>query len=74
MPMGQLYGRICAVLDRQHPRDLFDIKLLLDNEGLSEKIMRGLTHALVSRNRPTHELLEPYLLDQRAAFETNLMA
>jgi predicted nucleotidyltransferase component of viral defense system len=70
VPMGQLYGgKICAALDRQHPRDLFDIKLLLDNEGLSEKIMRGLTYALVSSNRPTHELLEPHLLDQRAAFE-----
>src|SRR3989338_2464569 len=31
-------GKICAALDRQHPRDLFDIKLLLDKEGFSSKI------------------------------------
>jgi predicted nucleotidyltransferase component of viral defense system len=26
-------GKIVAALDRQHPRDLFDVKLLLENEG-----------------------------------------
>lgn len=32
VPSGQLYGgKICAALDRQHPRDLFDIKYLLEN-------------------------------------------
>lgn len=29
-------GKICAALDRQHPRDLFDIKLMLDNEGFTD--------------------------------------
>ena len=29
---GQLYGgKICAALDRQHPRDLFDVKFFLQN-------------------------------------------
>ena len=27
-------GKICATLDRQHPRDLYDIHLLLNNEGI----------------------------------------
>lgn len=32
VPLGQLYGgKICAALDRQHPRDLFDIKYFLEN-------------------------------------------
>jgi predicted nucleotidyltransferase component of viral defense system len=31
-------GKICAALDRQHPRDLFDIHHLLKNEGLTEEI------------------------------------
>ena len=32
---GELYGgKICAALDRQHPRDLFDVHYLLDDEGL----------------------------------------
>ncbi|MGH7808573.1 MAG: nucleotidyl transferase AbiEii/AbiGii toxin family protein [Thermodesulfobacteriota bacterium] len=31
-------GKICAALDRQHPRDLLDIKFLLENEGITEKL------------------------------------
>jgi len=26
-------GKLCAALDRQHPRDIFDIMVLLNNEG-----------------------------------------
>ena len=70
VPLSQLYGgKICAALDRQHPRDLFDVKLLLDNEGFTEEIKRGLLFGLVSSNRPAFELLDPHLLDQRTAFE-----
>jgi len=33
--MGHLYGgKICAALDRQHPRDLFDIHMLFESEGM----------------------------------------
>ena len=50
--IAQLYGgKICAALDRQHPRDLFDIKLLLDNEGFTSEIKRGVIFGLVSSNR-----------------------
>ena len=31
-------GKICAALDRQHPRDLFDIHLLLENEGIKTEL------------------------------------
>ena len=42
VPLGQLYGgKICAALDRQHPRDLFDIKVLLEQEGFSDRIREG---------------------------------
>ena len=35
MSFADVYaGKICAALDRQHPRDLFDIKWLLENEGM----------------------------------------
>jgi len=38
VPIGQLYeGKICAALDRQHPRDLFDVKYLLSTEGFTEE-------------------------------------
>ena len=70
VPLGQLYGgKLCAAMDRQHPRDLFDVKLLLDNEGFTDEIKRGFLFGLVSSNRPTHEMLNPHLLDQRVAFE-----
>ena len=68
VPIGQLYGgKICAALDRQHPRDLFDVKLLLENEGFTEQIKTGFLFALLSSKRPIHELLRPNLIDQRSA-------
>lgn len=70
VPLAQLYGgKLCAALDRQHPRDLFDVKMLLDNEGFTDEIKQGFILGLVSSNRPTHEMLDPHLLDQRTAFE-----
>lgn len=62
-------GKICAALDRQHPRDLFDVHYLLQNEGLTEEIKYGFISALLSHNRPVHELLSPNLLDQKEIFE-----
>ncbi len=70
VPLVQLYGgKLCAALDRQHPRDLFDVKLLFENEGFTDEIKQGFILGLVSSNRPTHEMLDPHLLDQRTAFE-----
>jgi len=67
--LGQLYGgKICAALDRQHPRDFFDVKLLLDNEGFTNEIKSGFLLYLLGASRPVHELLDPGLTDQRAAF------
>jgi predicted nucleotidyltransferase component of viral defense system len=68
--LAQLYGgKLCAALDRQHPRDLFDVKLLLENEGITDDLKRGFLFALVSSNRPTHEMLAPNLLDQKTVFD-----
>ena len=69
--MAELYGgKICAALDRQHPRDLFDVRLLLDNEGLTEDIKTGFLVALISHMRPINELLNPTFINQRNAFDT----
>ncbi len=66
--IGQLYGgKICAALDRQHPRDLFDVKYLLENEGFANEIKKGFLFGLLSSKRPIHEMLAPNLLDQRLA-------
>lgn len=69
VPMGQLYGgKICAALDRQHPRDLFDVKYLIQDQGFDQEIKIGFIFALLSSKRPIREILFPHFIDQRKAF------
>lgn len=63
-------GKICAALDRQHPRDLFDIHLLFENEGISEEIKLGFITLLISSPRPIHEIIRPNLTNQENIFRT----
>jgi len=63
-------GKICAALDRQHPRDLFDISRLFETTGITKEIMQGFIICLLSSPRPIHEMINPNILDQRHAFET----
>ena len=66
---AELYGgKICAALDRQHPRDLFDVYLLFKETGITEDIKNGFIAALVSHMRPMNEILRPHPLDQKSAF------
>lgn len=63
LSFSDLYaGKICAALDRQHPRDLFDVKLLLENEGITDDIRKAFVIYLASGPRPMHELLDPNLI------------
>ncbi|MBU2862516.1 nucleotidyl transferase AbiEii/AbiGii toxin family protein [Reinekea forsetii] len=67
--LADLYaGKICAALDRQHPRDLFDVKWLLENEGLNDEIRKALIIYLASHNRPMAELLRPQIKDISAVY------
>ncbi len=50
-------GKLHAALDRRHPRDLFDIRLLYDNEGLTDELFRTFMVYVASSGRPMHELL-----------------
>ena len=60
LSFNDLYaGKICAALDRQHPRDLFDIKLLLENEGISRELFDTFIVYLISHKRPINEVLDP---------------
>jgi hypothetical protein len=52
-------GKIVAALDRQHPRDLFDVRDLLANEGIDEALRRAFLVYLLSHNRPMAEVLAP---------------
>ena len=71
---ADLYGgKICAALDRQHPRDLFDIKILLEREGITEEIKKAFLVYLASHNRPMHELLQPNRLDLVRLYEEEFL-
>jgi predicted nucleotidyltransferase component of viral defense system len=66
---AELYGgKIVAALDRQHPRDLFDIKMLLAHEGITDDIRRAFVVYLACHGRPMHEVLLPTLYDMRTVF------
>ncbi|WP_105373398.1 nucleotidyl transferase AbiEii/AbiGii toxin family protein [Neorhizobium huautlense] len=61
-------GKLHAAVDRQHPRDLFDIKLLYENEGLTDPLFRTFLVYVASSGRPPHELLQPNRVDVAHAF------
>ena len=63
-------GKICAALDRQHPRDLFDVKQLFENEGIDRDIIKTFLVYLISHGRPMSELLSPVRRDIGNLFET----
>ena len=52
-------GKLHAALDRQHPRDLFDVKYLYANEGITDDLFRAFMVYVASSPRPAHELLNP---------------
>lgn len=52
-------GKIVAALDRQHPRDLFDVRDLLAHEGIGDELRRAFLVYLISHNRPMAEVLAP---------------
>jgi predicted nucleotidyltransferase component of viral defense system len=56
-------GKIVAALDRQHPRDLFDVRELLAKEGLSDELRSAFVAYMLSHNRPMSEVLAPRLKD-----------
>jgi predicted nucleotidyltransferase component of viral defense system len=62
-------GKIVAALDRQHPRDLFDVRALLDHEGVDLDLRKAFIAYLISHNRPMFEVLAPTLkpLDEEHA-------
>ena len=56
-------GKLHAAVDRQHPRDLYDVKLLYENEGLTQDLFHTFLIYVASSPRPAHELLNPNLID-----------
>lgn len=64
LSFADLYaGKIMAALDRQHPRDLFDVHHLLNNEGINDELRRAIIVYLISHDHSPHSLLNPVLQD-----------
>jgi predicted nucleotidyltransferase component of viral defense system len=54
----ELYaGKLVAALDRQHPRDLFDVWQLYESGGISDGMVECFVIYLSGHNRPVHEVL-----------------
>lgn len=70
LSLPDLYGgKLCAALDRQHPRDIFDVKLLMENEGITDEIRKAFVVYLASHDRPMNELIDPLRQDMRRIFD-----
>jgi predicted nucleotidyltransferase component of viral defense system len=68
--LDDLYaGKLCAALDRQHPRDLFDVQLLLEHEGLNDALLEVFVVYLLSGDRSLADMLSPSLQPIAATFE-----
>ncbi len=56
----ELYeGKLVATLDRQHPRDLFDVWQLYESGGLTDAMVECFVVYLAGYNRPLHEVSTP---------------
>jgi predicted nucleotidyltransferase component of viral defense system len=54
----ELYaGKLVAALDRQHPRDIFDLWQLYESGGLTDTMVECFVVYLAGHNRPLHEVL-----------------
>lgn len=54
----ELYGsKLVAAMDRQHPRDIFDILKLYEDDGLTDRMIECFVCYLAGHNRPIHEVL-----------------
>jgi hypothetical protein len=64
--LSQLYGgKITAALDRQHPRDLFDVKLMFNVVTDFAQVKKGFLYCLLGGDRPIVESLSPNRIDQQ---------
>ena len=71
---SELYGsKLVAALDRQHPRDLFDLRGMFARGGLAPEIMECFVCYLAGHNRPVHEVLFSRDHDLAQAFQNEFV-
>lgn len=73
LDFSDLYaGKLAAALSRQHPRDLFDVGLLLEDERADEMLWRTFLVYLTCSPKPAWEMLAPRVpADFAATFEAH---
>ncbi|MDE1920782.1 MAG: nucleotidyl transferase AbiEii/AbiGii toxin family protein [Candidatus Omnitrophica bacterium] len=64
-------GKLAAMLDRQHPRDIFDLLHYYKHHRSLKDFMDCFVVYLLQSSRPFSELLKPRLLDIKEIFKTN---
>lgn len=70
----ELYGsKLVAAMDRQHPRDLFDVRPLLEGPGLTTEVIECFVCYLAGHNRPVHEVLFARDQNLSLAFENEFV-
>jgi predicted nucleotidyltransferase component of viral defense system len=62
-------GKLVAALDRQHPRDFFDVRDLLADEGISDELRKAFVVYMLSHHRPMSEVLDPPRRDMTDDYE-----
>jgi predicted nucleotidyltransferase component of viral defense system len=62
-------GKLVAALDRQHPRDLYDVRLFRQQARLTREVHLAFLVYLISHDRPLHEVLRPRFRDIQDEFE-----
>jgi len=70
--LEDLYGgKLAAAMDRQHPRDLFDVMQLFAHEGITPAIRRAFVIYLAGHSRPLHQVLFPAPRNIQQDYENN---
>lgn len=66
-------GKLVAALDRQHPRDLFDVKLLLESGGIPDSLFRAFLVYLVGHKGVIAHALDPRRKDISRLYSEQLV-
>lgn len=74
LAVPELYGsKRVAAMDRQHPRDFFDVPGMFQTHGLSPDTVKCFVAYLAGHNRPVHEVLFSRNLEMGPAFENEFV-
>lgn len=74
LAVEELYGsKLVAALDRQHPRDLFDVWRMYETVGLTDATVECFVTYLGGHNRPMHEVLFPRPKDIETEYNSSFV-